>query len=1170
MATATTEKAQQPTPQHSEYATYQHVLELVIATEKELEKHPLAEFVDGVSLPIILFQLRSFSYELSTDLKLAPSVIEDPKVLTFLHDLHVALELLLERKEPEVHPVPKSLTEIVESYHDYKEAEKKSEVAKTAAKDRLEAATRFAQQTQTQQALIASKVKGAIRESQQLTDHLAFTIEGAESALTDSLFEILTAKEHSNEAISQLLETGVPQYNQYTPSQQAEARFFIASQIAENVRLQFGQVGEADPSIAQKLINESFMKTFSDYHVTFVNEAQLLQATESLAKKHAVSFSQAGSATRNLERTLTQVQESSLKRVLASYVGTGSSHNQGTLANDLAFTLQETSKQLSEATTNKIVTDTLAKLQTHFLTPTPTNIQRVLTTSLLDHPSVKQHSNASEVASAATRFIRRNPSLESIGRLIRLEHSISSNDKKDITNSDTLGTTAFVQITRDDPSLTRIVQNAQKDTALFYALLERDPEIIGTLKTVLKKMVERSAFSPRLEAIKQGRTAMSALYVINQFEATIQKKENPPISTMQLQKEIEERFGTTASQHARILTYVHQVITAEAQEVYKSAMKEMLLSPTLENVPSSKESLFSHAVAVKQKRAKERKRGTKEEHTLSYPAQATLVALNPTKPVELVQQAGKVQAISRNEAKREGIVRQVIILPFIRTKKRITSFLSALLPKKQFTHAFPEIQHAMHEAEAPVGKSLGQGLKNAYSTLSQFLTVRGLGALVGAGFGFVASGGTMQGAILGSGTGALIGSVMDGSFPKGFGNFMRDTTSNIAHHDEIKRTRQALKTAQNVRSGFSSLSTFIKFLPPQVKIAICVVIAVIIVVIIFLFIIFYKSDPNTQNPTQPTQKTITGLVLQKSGPAQVQNGENIVYTITATYTGKQQVIISDPLPKDTEFVSATGENTTENNVVKWDLNKNAKDGSTNQYTFTLTLKPLKDDIIIKNKVYANAVGGTIVGPAGNSILEIFKASSQNSGIPLPMLLAIAKQEGGRALGYSDEEVAQFNTQNWFAGLVDNAPGKTPANNDPLIIRGLAYNTCQYAECAPGADVRGIMQFELGTWNGATKDLHFEDGHTPDRRYITDMIYGAGIHMRNVSQGLESEYHFSSNPTDWNEQQVKVIARIYCGGYGAKNRDLSTDPACRAQDANGNYVAYDTLVWQWYQEFRGTQ
>lgn len=314
---------------------------------------------------------------------------------------------------------------------------------------------------------------------------------------------------------------------------------------------------------------------------------------------------------------------------------------------------------------------------------------------------------------------------------------------------------------------------------------------------------------------------------------------------------------------------------------------------------------------------------------------------------------------------------------------------------------------------------------------------------------------------------------------------------------------------------------------------------------------------------------IPGLTLSKTAqPTQLDTPGKITYSISFTFFPPttssiklENITIYDDLPPNTVLLK---EETTGNfdmdatgRQIAWPL---LDPENQSPLTLVVLADARSNNTDVSNFAYATALspGDGIIDASSADLAQIFQQSAQKAKIPLPMLKAIAKKESG-VLSYTNDDVSQFNTIDWFAGRVDNAP--TSEENDPLIVKGYAYNTCLYVPCFAGADVRGAMQFEINTWNGIKPLLSFADGHDPDRRYVRDVIFGAGEFIAGKARDYDSRYNFSTSPNDWNEKQVRALARTYCGGN--PDADVANDGACTPPGG----VPYDILVWQYYQEFK---
>lgn len=341
------------------------------------------------------------------------------------------------------------------------------------------------------------------------------------------------------------------------------------------------------------------------------------------------------------------------------------------------------------------------------------------------------------------------------------------------------------------------------------------------------------------------------------------------------------------------------------------------------------------------------------------------------------------------------------------------------------------------------------------------------------------------------------------------------------------------------------------------------IIIILILLIVLLYMFFPGSDSGKALAPEDvpiggstTEPEVEGLTVSKIGDSQVEFGQNITYSITVNYdesaggTPIEKIVVVDKLPVNVEFVSATGTYVQAGSTIEWPLK-----AGVSGYNFTLVVKPTLDNIEVSNTVFGRSLAASskLLDSSASSLNAIFKDAASVANVPVALLKAIAKTESG-VLGYSSDEVTQFSTTSWWQGLLDNAPNLS--DNHPLIKRGYAYNTCQYVTCAPGADVRGAMQFELGTWSGIAPRLSFTDGHSPDRRYVRDIIYAAGYFMRGKIDQYDSRFNFTNNLSNLNETQVKALAKSYCGG----NPDADTnDPAC-------GFGRHEQSVWAYYQEY----
>lgn len=108
-----------------------------------------------------------------------------------------------------------------------------------------------------------------------------------------------------------------------------------------------------------------------------------------------------------------------------------------------------------------------------------------------------------------------------------------------------------------------------------------------------------------------------------------------------------------------------------------------------------------------------------------------------------------------------------------------------------------------------------------------------------------------------------------------------------------------------------------------------------------------------------------GLTIGKSGPANAASGTNITYTITYGNTGASAatgVIIKDPLPAGTTFVSATAGGTFSAGIVTWNIGT-VNAGVTGQtVSFTVNVTATSGNVSNVNYTIEGAGIAPIAGP----------------------------------------------------------------------------------------------------------------------------------------------------------------------------------------------------------------
>lgn len=372
---------------------------------------------------------------------------------------------------------------------------------------------------------------------------------------------------------------------------------------------------------------------------------------------------------------------------------------------------------------------------------------------------------------------------------------------------------------------------------------------------------------------------------------------------------------------------------------------------------------------------------------------------------------------------------------------------------------------------------------------------------------------------------------------------------------------------------------------------------ILAVVGLFTFIWWWDQFIGNSECEKPTGemrivKRLGGVGSLEVDPSKIEaaipNGQKMDFVIEASYQlacrtrTLSSVVVTDRVPEGTEYIE--GSATAGFYQTNGEPVKGVYDSNTRTITWSFTNFPMSNPVYIyfsaqpdpntidtwvmnEATVRFTESGRTGLGGGTGGVIDAQSASleaviaqaAQRVGMEPALMKAFIRVEAPQTLKYSEEEFRFFSTPGWWEGLEANA--STLPGNDPTIIRGYAYNTCAYTSCAPGADVRGVTQFELRTWNGVASQLQFADGHTPDRRNATDAIFGSALHNRQ-----NAEIYTGSSNVEWTEDVVKAAGRVYCAGpAAAKNPARVRDSACMQGG-----VTYDDLLWQYYLEYRGGQ
>lgn len=165
------------------------------------------------------------------------------------------------------------------------------------------------------------------------------------------------------------------------------------------------------------------------------------------------------------------------------------------------------------------------------------------------------------------------------------------------------------------------------------------------------------------------------------------------------------------------------------------------------------------------------------------------------------------------------------------------------------------------------------------------------------------------------------------------------------------------RTIKNVKTTIQVARTIVSLANPWVA---GVIIFIVIIIILFMF--FFNGSkiaiPDQTESTTPATPLPPGISINVSASSQVANGENITYTVRVSYDPDtatspiEKILVYDNLPPNTEFVSATSPPCTlSGNTINCPLA-----GLANQTTFTIVLRPTKNDTIVTNTIGASVMG----------------------------------------------------------------------------------------------------------------------------------------------------------------------------------------------------------------------
>lgn len=155
-----------------------------------------------------------------------------------------------------------------------------------------------------------------------------------------------------------------------------------------------------------------------------------------------------------------------------------------------------------------------------------------------------------------------------------------------------------------------------------------------------------------------------------------------------------------------------------------------------------------------------------------------------------------------------------------------------------------------------------------------------------------------------------------------------------------------------------------------------IVLAILIVILIFILGAILSNLLESSLPTNnQINQTITEnkVSISKSGPDKIDNGREIQYDLNITYRGTipANIEVTDKLPDQTSFISASDGGINEGGTIKWTLQNMLPNGSRN---ITLIIKP-EDDIWVSNTAEAKVVSVPNPGTGGTS------AGGSSTGLP---------------------------------------------------------------------------------------------------------------------------------------------------------------------------------------------
>ncbi len=212
-----------------------------------------------------------------------------------------------------------------------------------------------------------------------------------------------------------------------------------------------------------------------------------------------------------------------------------------------------------------------------------------------------------------------------------------------------------------------------------------------------------------------------------------------------------------------------------------------------------------------------------------------------------------------------------------------------------------------------------------------------------------------------------------------------------------------------------------------------------------------ESPPSNEVSAQPT--VIVGVLLNLTGsdsPDPVSSGGNITYTLSYSNTGDTAatgVVVSDTVPANTTFVSATGGGTLASGVVSWTIGTLNAAASGSVQMVVRVASPLANGTLITNGTYSIRCNET-PAVAGAAI-------STTVGSAPVLALTLADAPDPVAAGGNITYTISFaNTGN------ANATGVVVSDTVPA-------NTTFVSATGGGTPASGVVSWSIGTLNAGT-------------------------------------------------------------------------------------------------------